>query len=113
MRISGACPGENPARTRPGMGAASPKRACATSDGAPNPGTRVRPPASGRASNRAILAHDFHLHLILRADEVGELDAVVLGPHVAEPVADIAAQHERVVRVLAVRSLVGDEGEIG
>src|ERR1700722_13150499 len=47
------------------------------------------------------------------SDNVVELDAVVLAPDVAEPVADITAQHERVVRGVAFQVLVGDEGEEG
>src|SRR5215467_13792709 len=46
-----------------------------------------------------------------RRHEVGQLDAVVLGPDVAQPVPDIAAQHERISGGVAVRLLVGDEGE--
>ena len=51
--------------------------------------------------------------LQLRRHHVDQLDAVELGPDVAEPVPDIAAQHERIVGGLAVGRLVGDERDIG
>src|SRR5579864_6682903 len=44
-------------------------------------------------------------------DDVVELDAVVFAPDIAEPVPDIAAQHERIVGGIALLVLVGDEGE--
>ena len=49
--------------------------------------------------------------LRLRPHEVGQLDAVVLGPDIAEPVPHIAAQHERIRCRFAARPLVGDEGD--
>ena len=48
-----------------------------------------------------------------RRHHVDQLDAVELGPHIAEPVPDIAAQHERIVGGLAVARLVGDERDVG
>ena len=50
-------------------------------------------------------------HRFARTDEIGQLDAVEFTPDVGQPVADIAAQHERVVRRLVIESLVGDEFE--
>ena len=43
-------------------------------------------------------------------NEVLELDAIVLVPHLAEPVSDIAAQNERVTGRVAFLVLVGNEG---
>ena len=55
-----------------------------------------------------LLAADIGLHA--RADEIGQLDAVVLGPDIAEPVPHIAAQHEGIGGGLSALLLVGDEG---
>ena len=44
-------------------------------------------------------------------DQIGELDAVEFGPDIAQPMPDIAAQHERIVRGLVARTLVGDKFE--
>ena len=41
--------------------------------------------------------------------DVGEPDAVVLGPDVAEPMMDIAPEHERIRGGVAAPLLVGDE----
>src|SRR5271157_2645984 len=45
------------------------------------------------------------------ADDLGQLDAVELAPDIGEPVADIAAQHEGIVRGIVMDALVGDEFE--
>ena len=50
-------------------------------------------------------------HAGLGADEIGQLDAVELAPDIGEPVPDIAAQHEGIIRGLVVLALVGDEFE--
>src|SRR6516164_8250804 len=47
------------------------------------------------------------------ADDVGQLDAVVLAPDIGEPVPDIASQYERIVGGLVMDALVGDEFEEG
>src|SRR6202035_3756613 len=44
-------------------------------------------------------------------DQVGELDAVEFALEIGQPVADIAAQHERIGRGLVMDALVGDEFE--
>src|SRR3990172_1535793 len=46
-----------------------------------------------------------HVAFHLRRDQVDQLHAVVLGPDIAEPVPDIAAQHERIIGRLAGLSL--------
>src|SRR5262245_47717806 len=40
---------------------------------------------------------------------VGEADAVVLGPDIAEPMMDIAPEHERIGAGVATPLLIGDE----
>ena len=45
--------------------------------------------------------------------DVQQLDAIELGPDVAEPVPHVAAQHERIVFRLALRAFVGDEDTNG
>src|SRR5262249_2163583 len=44
------------------------------------------------------------------SNDVLELDAIVLVPHLGEPVSDIAAQNERVSGRVAFLVLVGNEG---
>src|SRR6202035_4561263 len=46
----------------------------------------------------------------LRPHDLGDADAIVFGPDIAEPMTDITAQHERISGRLAVALLVGDEG---
>ena len=75
--------------------------------------------APARSAPRSRPADDLHarparlLRLLRRrgGDDVVELDAVVLAPDVAEPVPDVTAQHKGIVRRLALRAFVGDEGE--
>src|SRR5579872_137809 len=50
---------------------------------------------------------------VLGPHDLHDTDAVVLGPDVSQPVAYIAAQHERIGRSLAAALLVGDEGHVG
>src|SRR5689334_13052538 len=45
--------------------------------------------------------------------EFRQLHPVVFAPDIAQPVADIAAQHEGIIRGLAAPILVGDKGEEG
>jgi len=48
-----------------------------------------------------------------RADDIGQSDAVIFAPDMREPVADIAAQDERIIRGLVRRASAGDEFEKG
>src|SRR5437667_7001298 len=79
---------------------------------------RNRGTSPSPAANLAATELPDALHLLGRSSQrsrghdVGEGDAVVLGPHIAEPMAHIAPQHERIGGGLAALLLVGDEGEI-
>src|SRR4029077_13206401 len=65
--------------------------------------------ARAHALAGGLLADVFHF----RPDQIGQLDAIVFAPDVAQPVPNIAAQHEGVVRRLPLGVLVGDEGHEG
>src|SRR4051812_27519187 len=75
------------------------------------PGSRLKQARPGMTATKLLLAtapQRLFLRL-LGADDVGQLDAVILAPHVGKPVPHVAAQHKGIVLGLVLLALVGDE----
>ena len=87
----------------------------------PQPSNSVRRalyfPLRLRPARRFRRLDDLHARTARRGAAVGndvlELDAIVLLPHLAQPVSNITALNERVIGCLTVLVLVGDKGDEG